>query len=60
MDKDSRIIGIIRTISSENSISEREVEKIIDSMYEFIYKKVTSNEFATMTLDNLKMQRRTL
>lgn len=54
MDKDSRIIGIIKTISNENSISEKEVEKMIDSMYEFIYKKVTSNEFATMTLDEFK------
>ena len=54
MDKDSRIIGIIKTISSENSISEKEVEKIIDLMYEFIYKKVTSNDFASMTLDEFK------
>jgi len=54
MDKDSRIIGIIKTISNENSISEKEVEKIIDLMYEFIYKKVTSNEFASMTLDEFK------
>ena len=54
MDKDSRIIGIIKTISNENSISEKEVENIIDSMYEFIYKKITSNEFSTMTLDEFK------
>jgi hypothetical protein len=54
MDKDSRIIGIIKTISSENSISEKEVEKIIDLMYEFIYKKATSNDFTSMTLDEFK------
>ena len=54
MDKDNRIIGIIKTISNENSISEKEVENMIDSMYEFIYKKATSNEFSTMTLNEFK------
>ena len=54
MDKDSRIIRIIKDVAANNNVTEKDVEKMVDSLYDFIYTTVTAPEYATMTLEEFK------